>query len=417
MKILKILRQSVTALFRNKGRSFLTILGIIIGIGSVITLISLGNGVQKSISGQISSLGTTTLTVLPGEGFLNRPGSSTRPGAAGGQRFGLSAQSSLTFDDVTTLSDKTQNPHVDKVSGDISASPIFASGEIEKRYNVVGVDKDYFAIQQLEIDKGTLFSENDNINKEKKVLLGKTFANEVFGTTDPIGKTLQIEKDTYTVIGLLKMKDENGFVDHNSEIFAPNRSISQTFSLNTLSNIVMKVDSEKNVDLAKSDIEKTLLKSHKIDNKKLADFNVISPKDLLSTINQVTGLLTTFLAGIGAISLLVGGIGIMNIMLVSVTERTREIGLRKAVGAKTWDILLQFIFESVLLTVTGGIIGILLGIAAGKALAPLLNFQPIVTLGAVLLAVGVSSAVGLIFGIYPAAKAASLNPIDALRYE
>lgn len=419
MKIIKILKQSFIALLRNKGRSFLTILGIIIGIGSVIALISLGNGVQKSISGQIKSLGTTNMSILPGEGFAARV--STKPGQrppesgpGGGQGLGQGVKSSLTFADVTSI--RTLNK-VSKVSGNISSSEIFSDGTVEKRYNVVGIDQEYFPMQNLVVSKGKLFSSQDVTAKSKSAVVGSTFADDVFHTQDVVNKTLTIEKDTYTIVGVLATHNESGFANFNLEVFVPNRTLAVTTNQTNLSSIAVQADNENDVDTVKNEIQTTLLKNHNINDAKLADFSIITAKDLLSTITQVTSLLTSFLAGIAAMSLLVGGIGIMNIMLVSVTERTREIGLRKAVGAKTSDILIQFIIESVMLTVIGGLIGIGLGVLVAGVVGHFITVTPDVTLGAIGLAVGVSTFVGLVFGIYPAALAARLNPIDALRYE
>lgn len=422
MKIIKILQQSIIALLRNKGRSSLTILGIIIGIGSVIALISLGNGVQQSISGRISSLGTTTLNIQPGASFLsNRTPSAaqsrTNGGPGGGAAQLAPSASTLTFADVASLRDKTKDPKVDKVSGNISSSQIFSNGSVEKRYTVAGIDTDFFSIQNLNIDKGNLFSNSDVSSKAKVMVLGSNFASDIFPNTNPIGKTLTIGTDTYKVLGVLATHAESGFANYNSEVFVPNQSLSTTLDTPNLTGITIKVKTENDVDQAKNDIQGILLKNHKINEAKLADFSIISAKDLLSTVLQITGVLTSFLAGIAAISLLVGGIGIMNIMLVSVTERTREIGLRKAVGAKTSDILIQFIIESMLLTLIGGLIGIGLGILAADLLGRFITITPDVTTSAIMLAVGVSTAVGLVFGIYPAALAARLNPIDALRYE
>lgn len=420
MKILKILNQSLIALLRNKGRSFLTILGIIIGIGSVIALISLGNGVQQSISGQIKSLGTTNLSILPGGGVaarLNTAGrgqSSSETGPGGGQGIGQSTKSSLTFADVDSIGKLSK---VSKVSGNITFSQIFSDGTVEKRYSVVGSDAAYFPMQSLEINKGKLFTSSDVSAKSKVVVVGTTFADEIFHSQDVVNKTLTIQNDTYTIIGVLASHNESGFANLNVEVFVPNQTLAVTISQNTLSTIAVQAYNENDVDTVKNEIQTTLLKNHNINDAKLADFSIITAKDLLSTITQVTGLLTSFLAGIAAISLLVGGIGIMNIMLVSVTERTREIGLRKAVGAKTSDILIQFIIESVMLTVIGGLIGIGLGVLVARVVGHFITITPDVTPGAIMLAVGVSTFVGLVFGIYPAALAARLNPIDALRYE
>lgn len=423
MKYYMILKQSLKAIFVNKGRSFLTILGIIIGIGSVIALISLGNGVQTSINSQIGKLGTTVLTVTPGANRLTAGQSgagaqSRTPGAAGGpQASSFGATSTLTVADLNSLSDTTKHPQIKAVTGVVNGTALFTVDGIEERDTITGTNAAYWGVHSLSIATGRLFTQADLDSKAKVINLGSTLAENVFPGVDPLGKTVTIGNDTYTIIGILGKTDESTFLNPNLNGYIPYASAMATFGGSTFNSLTVQATDEKSVDEAKSDIDNTLLANHKITDAKLADFSVLSSKDLLATVGNITGILTSLLAGIAAISLVVGGIGIMNIMLVSVTERTREIGLRKAVGAKTSDILLQFIVEAVVLTLVGGLFGIGLGYAIGKVAANFLGFAPIVTLQAILLAVGVSSAIGLVFGIYPAAKAARLNPIDALRYE
>ncbi|HEY3374588.1 MAG TPA: ABC transporter permease [Candidatus Aquicultor sp.] len=417
MKLVTIIRQSLKAIFANKGRSFLTILGIIIGIGSVIALISLGTGVRASISDRISTLGATNIIVLPGSGF--RGGSSSSSGNQGrGPQGGLGeTASTLTLQDLRSLSDTAKHPKIRRLTGQISGSTVLTTTAGGQRFTALGTSDSYFGIENLSIQDGRLYNAHDINTKAKAVVLGNQLAKDVYGNKNPVGETLTVENTSYNVIGVLKKANESGFSNPNNQAFIPYTAAQQTFNTDNFSSIIVQAKTEGDVNKAKDDITKTLLANHKITNSKLADFNVNSSADLLSTVNQITGILTSLLAGIAAISLVVGGIGIMNIMLVSVTERTREIGLRKAVGAKTSDILGQFIAEALLLTVFGGLIGIGLGVLVGRLIAPSIGFTPIVTTSAILLAVGVSSAVGLIFGIYPAARAALLNPIDALRYE
>lgn len=428
MKFYMIFKQSTKAIFTNKGRSFLTILGIIIGIGSVIALIALGAGVQSSISSQISTLGTTNLSIRPGAerldnnsgnnpfGNNNNKSSSSRSGSA--SSGGMSGSTStLTTTDLQSLSGSSKYPQIKAVSGSVSGSAIFNIDGIDQRYAVLGTSSSFFEISNLSLNKGRFYNSADIDQKNKVIVLGSQLATDLYKTNNPISKTLIIGADAYQVIGVLNQANESGFSNPNAQTYIPYTTAMDTFKANNLSSITVQAQNESVVDQVKSDIEKTLLANHNIKEAKLADFAVYSPKDLLSTVGSIMSLLTSLLAGIAAISLLVGGIGIMNIMLVSVTERTREIGLRKAVGAKTRDILVQFIIESVLLTLTGGILGIGFGYLISTILARLIGFTPVVTIQAVLLAVGVSTAVGLIFGIYPAAKAARLNPIDALRYE
>lgn len=441
MKTFTIIKQSFKAILTNKGRSFLTTLGIIIGIGSVIALMSFGEGVKSNISGRISQLGTTNLMILPGQAAAamggtgggggvigSGSGAAAAMGGTGGQAHmgaggggssaGTGSASPLTVEDLKSLQDAKAHPTIKTVSGTINGSALWKdAGGTEQRFTVNGTTPTHFKIQKLAIAKGSLFNEQDIIDKNKVIVLGSEAAKKLFGSKSPIGRTLTISDASYKIIGVLKEKVESGFGNPNVQSFIPYPAAQEAFKAETFGSMTAVAVSDTKVKAAKDDIMKTIMKNHKIDNIKLADFGVTSSADLLSTVSSIMSIMTSLLAGIAAISLLVGGIGIMNIMLVSVTERTREIGLRKAVGAKTRDVLAQFVIEAVLLTVTGGVLGIGFGMLLGKAAASMMGFEPIVTANAVFLAVGVSTAVGLIFGIYPAAKAARLDPIDALRYE
>jgi putative ABC transport system permease protein len=418
MKILTVSRQSLKSIMSNKGRSFLTVLGIVIGIGSVIALISLGNGVRAYITKQISSLGATTLMVTPGEGFAQGEDSASNNrgplGGGGGERGGnaLGNTSSLTYDDYNSLLDK-KNSDIKSVAANVSGSAVYNN----QRFGVAGVTPSLFEIRSLSIQNGRLFAENDVTNKAKVLVLGSDLANNLFGTDDPVGKIIQIQNDNYQVIGVLNKISESSFNNPNLNAYAPYSSVFGTLGTDKFNNFTIEATDQSTVDKAKTEIQNALLANHNIKDLKLADFSVTTPADLLSIVGGITGILTSLLAGIAAISLLVGGIGIMNIMLVSVTERTREIGLRKAVGAKTSDILVQFLIEAILLTIIGGVLGIGLGAALGRIAERFVGFAPIISNNSILLAVGISTAIGLIFGIYPAARAARLNPIDALRYE
>ena len=416
MKLLKILRQSTRALLANKVRSFLTVLGIIIGIGSVIGLVSLGSGVQNGISKQISSLGSKNITVTPGEGFgaaLNNPSQSQNRAATG-----VSGNpQTLTEDDLTAF-ENISDPSISKVAGTVSGSSIFNIKGVDKRRSVIGVTPEFFDIYSYSVNTGRLITDEDDNDQADFVILGNDLANDLFGTTNALDKTITIAETEFTVIGVLEEQASSNFSNPNNQGYIPDQTALKIFKSSNYNTFIAQATSEDFVDQAKSKIEETLLASHNISDKSLADFSVLTAKDLLSTINQITGILTALLAGIAAISLLVGGIGIMNIMLVSVTERTREIGLRKAVGATTGDIMVQFIIESILLTLLGGVFGIGLGYMIGFIVNKLTSqIIPVITPETILLAVGVSSLIGIIFGVYPAAKAARLNPIDALRYE
>lgn len=418
-------RQAFKAILINKGRSFLTVLGIVIGIASVIALVSLGNGVRADITGRISKLGSSNVTVMPGAGF--EPGNSQSssnqrglPGPGDGDKdrgpMRGGAVSTLTFDDLNSL--KTGNhPKIKEASGSITGSVVLKKDGRDQRYTVAGTSASHFSINNLTTSMGSLFNSDDENKKSLSLVLGSDMARDLYGSANPVGKTIAIEGKGFKIIGVLDKVEESGFSNPNVQAFIPNTTASETFGVKNLSSITIRAKRDNDVDAVKADVKKTILANHKITNEKLADFSVSSAKDMLSTVNQITGILTSFLAGIAAISLVVGGIGIMNIMLVSVTERTREIGLRKAVGARSFDIVSQFLVEAVILTLLGGLIGMGLGAFVARTAANMIGFTAVITTNAVILAVGVSSAVGIVFGLYPAAKASRLNPIDALRYE
>lgn len=410
MKFLSILKQSFKAIMANKVRSFLTVLGIIIGIGSVIGLMSLGTGVKDSINKQINSLGSTNLTIMSGFNMYTRESYASDPQKAQQASSSMLGNSqTLTQEDLQALEEISAD-EISGVAGYISSPIILKINGTEKRATVIGMSSEYFAVYGFSLSSGEL-----PVGKE--IVLGHQLANDMFGSTDVIGKKISVMGTELTISGVLALQSETQFSNPNLQAYISDKEAFEIFDTNNYTSIIAKATSDQTVDNAKTLIEDTLLKTHKIDDKSLADFSVTSSKDLLSTIDSVMSMLTSFLAGIAAISLLVGGIGIMNIMLVSVTERTREIGLRKALGARTSDILVQFMTEAVVLTLIGGIFGIVIGYVIGIMAGKFLEFSGIVTLDSIFLAVGISSFIGIAFGIYPAARAAKLNPIDALRYE
>jgi putative ABC transport system permease protein len=421
MKLYILAKQSMRAIFANKGRSLLTVLGIVIGIGSVIALVSLGNGVKNYITGQINTLGPNTLTVSPGNDIAqaSSSSSSSSKSGVGGGGFGgggggaLGAASTLTEADLTALTNKKKNPDVDQVSGNVNGTAI--SGD--NRFQVIGTTENLFQIRDRSIGTGVIFSNSDVTNKAKVADIGYDLANTLFGSKNPIGQTITIGTSSYKIIGVFQQAKETSISNPNNTAYIPYTSAFDDLGTNKFNSFSITAINSNQVNQAQTEIQNTLLKNHNIKDAKLADFSVSTAADLLSTISTITSTLTSLLSGIAAISLLVGGIGIMNIMLVSVTERTREIGLRKAVGAKTSDILTQFLIEAIFLTLSGGIIGIALGYGLGALAGHFIGFPPVVTSSAILLAVGISALIGIIFGLYPALKAARLNPIDALRYE
>jgi len=324
----------------------------------------------------------------------------------------MTSEQTLTKTDLDALLNLSE-PSIATVSGIITNTAIIQLDEVQKRINVSGVSDQYFSQQELEFKDGAAPSKQDS----NWVILGSAIAKNL--SIESINQIVLIQNKEFTVIGILAEAEESNFnfSNKNSLVLISDSAALELFDTKYYSSFTVQASSEATVDTAKEIIKSTLLDTHQITDKSLIDFSIITSGELLTTINQITGLLTSLLAGIAAISLLVGGIGIMNIMLVSVTERTREIGLRKAVGASFSDIMIQFIIEAILLTLLGGVIGIGLGYIISLGAGRLLDFQGIITTNSILLAVGVSSAIGIVFGIYPAAKAARLNPIDALRYE
>jgi putative ABC transport system permease protein len=432
---LRILAQSFRAIGRNKGRSFLTMLGIIIGIASVIALVAVGNGASNSVTGRISSLGTNIITVRSGAAPQggNSGGVLGAGLGGGGQRMvrienggpnAKGVEATLTAADLKDIKDNAKSWNIASVAAYTSSNSEVTLGSKDSSGNeqtvrmaVSGTEPSYFDIQSLTLAKGKAFTDSDVTNASKVVVLGNQAASDIFGTDDPMGKAIKLEDDAYTVVGVLNSKEESGFNNANRQIYIPVSSAQATYSLTNYSTVYAKATSDSAVESAKNAINAKLLGNHSKTDK-TADFSISTPQDLLNTIKQSTSVFTTLLAGIASISLVVGGIGIMNIMLVAVSERTREIGLRKALGARTRDVLQQFVFESVLLCLAGGLIGIAIGALTAANLSRVLTgITPVVSMDSVLLAVGVSTLVGLVFGIYPAAKAAQLNPIDALRYE
>ncbi len=407
MKIQEIFTESLGTLFLNKSRTVLAILGIIIGIASVISLMSLGLATQKSVQNQIQSLGSNLLTVQPGASQSN-----------GGVRGAVGSRSTLTLEDAQALI-KANLEKVKQVSPETSGrSQIVASGS-NSNSQVLGVTPVYGEVHKVEVSEGSFISQNDVDSMRKVVVLGPTLATNLFPDgSDPVGKSVRVNNQNLTIIGVTVAKGGSGFNNPDDMAYVPlSTAQKQIFGQNYLNSISIEVDDSKNMNSARDTIGYFLLERHKISDPSQADFMIMSQEDMISTVAATTSSFTNLLSGVAAISLIVGGIGIMNIMLVTVTERTREIGLRKALGAKKKDIIKQFLIESIILTFSGGVIGIVVGILASFVISKVSNSLFVVAPGSVALAFVVSTIIGIAFGWYPAKKAANMEPIEALRYE
>ena len=407
MEYREIFIEALGTLTINKLRTGLAILGIVIGIGSVIALISLGQSSQKSVENQIQSLGSNILTVQPGS--MNSGGIR---GAAGGG-------TTLTNADAEAIKSAPSLSTVSRVSPEYSGRSQVTAGRNNTNTQITGVEPQYADMRKVTLSSGTFITESHISALSKVAVLGPTVASDLFGEgIDPLGQTIRINGQTLTVIGITASKGGTGFTNPDNAIYVPLSTAQKIlFGASHLSSIAIEAKSADVMTDAQNEVGYFLLNRHRISDPAGADFMILSQNDILSTVSQVTGTFTTLLGGIAAISLLVGGIGIMNIMLVTVTERTREIGLRKALGATKKIVITQFLTEAILLTIIGGFAGMLLGIAISYALTRVMNMPFTVSPYAVILAIGVSGAIGILFGWYPARKAADLQPIEALRYE
>lgn len=404
MRMKESLHIARRSLMGNKMRSFLTMLGVIIGVGAVITMISIGRGAKADISSRIQSLGANVLAVRPGSQQF------------GMVRFGRGSVQTLKLEDAEILSEKSE--HITHVSPEVTTRMQVKYGNKNNNIEIIGVTPDFQIVQNSYVVKGSFITESDVLYKSKVCVIGKTVVNDLFGAEDPIGKEVRMDNIGFRVLGVMQEKGSMGPWDMDNRIYVPlSTAMKRLMGTDYLREINVKIKSEKEMEAAQADIEKILRRQHKLPTNKESDFNVADQKEFLKTLEETGKSFTYLLAGIAAVSLVVGGIGIMNIMLVSVTERTREIGTRKAVGAKRRDILIQFLVESLVLSMLGGGIGIAAGIGGAKLIAKLAGWKTVVSPDAILLAFFFAAFVGIFFGIYPARKAARLNPIEALRYE
>jgi putative ABC transport system permease protein len=388
----------------NKMRAFLTTLGIVIGVGAVIAMISIGRGAKADISQQIKSLGANVLVV--------RPGTQT----FGMRSFGSGSAKTLEYGDAEILEEKAT--HVAYVAPEVSKNAQVKYGNKNDNIQILGTTPEYERVQNSYVERGSFFTDRDVLFKEKVCVLGKTVVEDLFQGVDPVGKDIRIDNIIFRVVGVMEEKGTMGPQDLDNRVYIPvTTAMKRLFGTNYLSSISVQVKSEEEMDAAQQEIESLLRKQHRIPANKESDFNVQDQKEFLETLEATGSSFTFLLAGIAAVSLIVGGIGIMNIMLVSVTERTREIGTRKAIGAKSRDILTQFLVESLVLSLIGGVMGIIFGIGGARLVSDMAGWKTVISPDAILLAFFFAASVGVFFGIYPARKAARLNPIEALRYE
>jgi len=405
MNYLNSIKIALNALKRNKFRAFLTMLGIIIGVASVIVMLAIGQGSKKSIQDQMAGMGTNLVFAFPGGE------------QKGGVRMGNSDAQSMKLSDVEAI--EKDCPAISDVSPEVRSSGQAVVGNQNWPTSIFGVNNKYFNIRKYTIGSGRSFTDNEINTYAKVCLVGKTVVTNLFGKINPIGQTVRFGNIPLLIIGILGEKGENGMgQDQDDLIMAPYTTVQKRIlAITHIQSIAASAASESLNAAAIDQLTRSLRTSHKLKDKAADDFQVRSQSEMVQTFSSISDIMTALLGAISGISLLVGGIGIMNIMYVSVTERTREIGLRLSVGGRGNDIMMQFLIESILLSVFGGIIGISLGIIATKVMATILNWPVVITTISVVMAFLVCSAIGIFFGWYPARKAASLNPIDALRYE
>jgi putative ABC transport system permease protein len=427
MGVSQALRVAWGSLVSNKLRSLLTILGMAIGVGAVITLMAIGNGAQAAVQAQFNSLGTNLIFIQPG---------TTN---SGGVRQQAGSVNTLTYDDAQAVADPNNLPDASTVSPELTtgAQMVYQSQNTFGR--VYGVTAQYAQVHNYNVQQGTWLADDQVQGNANVVILGSAVAQTLFGNTSPIGLNIRLNAGQpgpgggqrtglFQVIGVGEAKGGSGFDNPDTAVYIPITTAMGKFSrqttgagAKTVSQITVQAASAAQTDAVEQEITQLLMTRHHISDPTQIDFSVTSQQDQLQTRQNITGVLTIFLGAVAGISLVVGGIGIMNIMIVSVTERTREIGIRKAIGARKNDILMQFLVESMLVSLLGGLTGIVAGVAVSAVVnGQKLNgqaMQTLVTPGSIILAVGVAAAIGIFFGLYPAYRAASLRPIEALRYE
>jgi putative ABC transport system permease protein len=388
---------ALRALRRNKLRSSLTALGIIIGVASVVAMIAVGNGAQARIESKVAALGQNLLTIFAG---------SRR---SGGVNSGLGSANAIRMEVTDVVA----------ISPEVSTSAQAIANGRNWSTSVVGESPDYLKIRDWNLDSGSMFTDREVRSAAKVAVIGSKTARELFGPLDPVGQTLRIKNIPFVIIGLLASKGAGmGGQNQDDRVIIPfTTAMKRVTGDKYLRSVNVQVVSSERMEVAQQQIASLLRQRHHLGAGRDDDFNIFNQKEIADTVGSISRIITLLLGAIGGISLLVGGIGIMNIMLVSVTERTREIGIRIAIGAQPGDIRLQFLIEAITLSLLGGLIGVLMGVGISQLIGLVADFKAIVSTGSIILAFSVSSAIGIFFGLYPASKAAALDPIDALRYE
>lgn len=406
MNTTNLLKIALRALANNKLRGFLTMLGIIIGVASVITMLAIGQGSKRSIQAQISEMGSNMIMIQPGADMR------------GGVRQDASAMETLKLQDYEDIVNETR--YVSATSPSVNSSGQAIYGANNAPTTVYGISPDYMEIRRYEVEDGDMFSDQDVQTAAKVCVIGKTVVDNLFpGGENPVGKVIRFQKLPFRVVGVLKSKGYNSMgMDQDDLILAPYTTIQKKIlAITHLQGITCSALKEEYTDQAIDEISEILRRNHRLRETDDDDFTIRSMQELSTMLTSTTDVMTTLLAAVAGISLLVGGIGIMNIMYVSVTERTREIGLRMSIGAKGMDILAQFLIESILISVTGGLIGVLFGVGTALVVNVVAHFPIYIQPWSVLLSFVVCTVTGVFFGWYPAKKAAQLDPIEAIRYE
>jgi ABC-type antimicrobial peptide transport system, permease component len=406
MNFSNLFRIAFRALIRNKLRAFLTMLGIIIGVGSVIAMLAIGEGSKMKIRNTMSSMGTNMVMIMPN--FQRR----------GGVSLGTSSSMALKYSDVVAL--RNEATSLAAISPEIRASGQIIYGNQNTQTTVEGVSGEYLSIRKLNIGSGRIFNDTEIRDMSKVCIIGHTVVKNLFGEgADPVGLSIRIKNLPFQVIGVLESKGESSMgQDQDDIILAPYTTVqSRLATIDYLNGIYASAVSDEKSEAAIAEVTEILRRTHKIKESQENDFRVMSQSELIQTVSSVTDVMTILLGAIAGISLLVGGIGIMNIMFVSVTERTREIGIRMSIGGRSRDILLQFLVESMVMSILGGLLGVIFGYLVAKIAGTLMSSPIYITPQSVFLAFAVCFVIGVFFGWYPAKKAANLNPIDALRYE